>query len=102
MKSRKAAKQTTYRQKLLYVAVAACFSAQPVYANPVGGQVVRGTVGFSQQGSTLTVTNTPGAIVNWQQFNIGAGETTRFVSKLPIALSSTVLSALTPAASSVT
>lgn len=80
MKSRKVV-QRSYRQKLLYVAVAACFSVQPVYANPVGGQVVRGGASFSQQGNTLTITNTPGAIVNWRQFSIGAGETTRFIQQ---------------------
>lgn len=80
MKSR-SGKKDTFRQKLLYVAVAACFSSQPAYANPVGGQVVRGSASISQQGGVMTVTNTPGTIVNWQKFSIGTGETTRFVQQ---------------------
>jgi filamentous hemagglutinin family protein len=33
---------------------------------------------FNQAGKVLTVTNSPGAIINWQKFNIQAGETTHF------------------------
>ncbi|MBL8382457.1 MAG: filamentous hemagglutinin N-terminal domain-containing protein, partial [Burkholderiales bacterium] len=40
--------------------------------------VTHGSAGFQTQGKTLTVTNTPGAIINWQSFSIGQGETTRF------------------------
>src|SRR4051812_26690383 len=48
-------------------------------ANPTGGVVVNGQVSFSQaQPNQLTVTNSPGAIINWQGFSIGANETTRF------------------------
>lgn len=47
-------------------------------ANPVGPQVAAGAATFNAGGKTLTVTNTPGTILNWQSFNIGAGETTRF------------------------
>jgi len=80
MKSR-SDKKSSFRQKLLYVAVAACFSSQPAYANPVGAQVVRGSANISQQGSVMTVVNTPGTIVNWQNFSIGTGETTRFIQQ---------------------
>ena len=49
------------------------------HANPSGASVVSGTVTFSQpNASTLNITNTPGAIVNWQQFGIAQGELTRF------------------------
>ena len=53
----------------------------PTYANPLGGQVVGGSANIAGQGSThVTVTQTtPSAIINWNTFNIGAGETTRFV-----------------------
>ncbi|MGE0559485.1 MAG: beta strand repeat-containing protein [Burkholderiales bacterium] len=47
-------------------------------ANPVGPQVAAGSATFNTAGKTLTVTNTPGAILNWQFFSIGAGELTRF------------------------
>jgi filamentous hemagglutinin family protein len=40
--------------------------------------VVNGSATFQQLGNKLTVTNTPGAAINWQSFNIGAGATTHF------------------------
>jgi filamentous hemagglutinin family protein len=52
----------------------------PAAANPLGPQVVGGAASVSGVGtSTVTVTQTTqNAIINWQQFNIGAGELTRF------------------------
>jgi filamentous hemagglutinin family protein len=64
--------------RLGVAAVAACFIAGPVLSNPVNPTVVNGTATFNQTGKVLTVTNSNGAIINWQQFNIGAGETTHF------------------------
>ena len=48
------------------------------WANPQGQQVVRGSASFQANGNTLTVTNTPGAAINWQSFSIKANETTHF------------------------
>ena len=48
------------------------------WANPQGQQVVQGSASFQAQGNTLTVTNTPGAAINWQSFSIKANETTHF------------------------
>jgi filamentous hemagglutinin family protein len=48
-------------------------------ALPLNPTVVNGAASFSQAGSTLTVTNSNGAIINWQRFRIAAGETARFV-----------------------
>jgi filamentous hemagglutinin family protein len=50
-------------------------------ANPLGSQVVGGTANVQGQGtSTVTVTqSTQNAIINWQTFNIGSGESTQFV-----------------------
>ncbi len=66
------------RQQLLSLSVAACFSAG-AYALPTDPVVVNGMASFNQAGNVLTVTNTNGAIINWQTFGIAAGETTRFV-----------------------
>ncbi len=52
-----------------------------VQALPTGSQIVNGNVSMTTQGSTLTVTNTPNSIINWQGFSIAAGETTRFVQQ---------------------
>ena len=60
------------------LAVAACFAVAPALSNPVNPVVVSGTAAFSQVGSVLTVTNSNGAIINWEKFSIKAGETTHF------------------------
>lgn len=74
--------------RLGVAAVAACFIAGPVLPNPVNPTVVNGTATFSQAGNVLTVTNSNGAIIDWQKFSINAGETTHFAQT---AASSTVL-----------
>lgn len=48
-------------------------------ANPTGGVVTQGDATFSTSGSHLTVTTSGNTGINWQSFNIGAGETTTFV-----------------------
>ena len=63
----------------LALAVAACFVPLLAWANPQGQVVVSGSASFAQQGNTLTITNSPGAIIHWNDFSIKAGETTRFV-----------------------
>ena len=74
--------------RLGVAAVAACFIAGPVLSNPLNPTVVNGTATFSQAGNVLTVTNSNGAIIDWQKFSINAGETTHFAQT---AASSTVL-----------
>ncbi|MEW6313419.1 MAG: filamentous hemagglutinin N-terminal domain-containing protein [Pseudomonadota bacterium] len=78
----KAGKQVfPWQRKALAVAVASCFAITPVYANPTGASVVNGQVDISQQGNVLSITNSPGAIINWQSFSIGANELTRFIQQ---------------------
>ena len=53
----------------------------PAVANPLGAQVVSGNASVQGQG-TANVTVTQGsdkAIINWNSFNIGANEATRFI-----------------------
>ncbi|WP_029143862.1 filamentous hemagglutinin N-terminal domain-containing protein [Methyloversatilis discipulorum] len=61
--------------------VAAMAAALPglVIANPTGHQIVQGQVGIQAQGSTLNITASDRAIINWKQFSIQPGETTRFI-----------------------
>lgn len=49
-------------------------------ALPTGQQVVSGAVSFatSIDNKTLTITNSPNSIINWQGFSIAAGERTTF------------------------
>ena len=65
----------------LAVIVAACSIAQLAYANPVGPTVVNGSASFSTQGNLLSVTNSPGAILNWHSFSNGQGEITKYVPR---------------------
>ena len=54
--------------------------SQPLQALPTGAQVVHGSATFAQPNiNTLNVTNSHNAIINWQQFNIGVGQTTNFI-----------------------
>jgi filamentous hemagglutinin family protein len=49
-----------------------------VFANPTGMTVSHGSAIVQQNGSQLTVTASQNAFLNWQSFNIVAGETTTF------------------------
>ena len=50
------------------------------HANPVGPTVVHGTAQFARPDtSTLNVTNSANAIINWQGFSIDSAEVTRFI-----------------------
>ncbi|MCA3270047.1 MAG: hypothetical protein INF44_06850, partial [Thalassospira sp.] len=48
-------------------------------ANPEGGVVVGGAASIAAQGNTTTITQTSDrAAINWNSFDIKAGETTEF------------------------
>ncbi|MHB1115484.1 two-partner secretion domain-containing protein [Sideroxydans sp.] len=66
-----------HRFKLSTMAVL-CLLSFGAQANPTGGNVVNGSATFNASGNTLTVTNTPGTIINWQDFSIQQNEITRF------------------------
>lgn len=54
----------------------------PAAANPLNPTLVHGSFGLNQpNGLTLEITNSPGTIINWEAFNIGVGETTRFLQQ---------------------
>jgi len=67
--------------KPVYAAILLAFTAPSAIANPVNPTVVSGSASFAASGNTLTVTNTPGTIINWQGFSIGATEITRFAQQ---------------------
>jgi len=72
--------KTRLRLKPLIFALACSFTLQ-AQANPTGAQVVSGTANIKQSGNLLTVYNSPNAIINWQGFSIGAGQTTNFIQQ---------------------
>src|SRR5688572_18546528 len=82
------------RLKLMTIALSACFAGGFAHAAPVGPTVVNGRATFAAHGNVLSVTNSPGAIINWRQFSIGAGETARFVQ---LSAASSVLNRVTGA-----
>ena len=67
---------------LVAASISLAFAHASIWANPTGPQVISGQVNFQQpNASVLNVTNSPGAIINWQGFSIGASEVTRFVQQ---------------------
>ena len=63
----------------MFLLLACGLPAHPVHANPLGGSVSQGNASFSSQGSQFTIQTSDHAVINWQSFNIGAGQTTTFV-----------------------
>ncbi len=68
----------TYKAIALGVSLAL---ASPAYSNPSGLSVVSGQATVNHVGNLTQITNTPGAILNWQQFNIDVGQTTQFIQE---------------------
>lgn len=89
-----------FRSRLLPASLAAVVaSSLPALANPGGGIVASGDVSFSGGAGGLTVTQgSRRAIINWNDFSIGAGEWTKFV--LPDASSAVLNRVVTGAPSS--
>ena len=62
------------------IAALAAFSfTLNVLANPTGMTVQSGRASLSASGSQLNITAANNTILNWQSFNIAAGETTTFI-----------------------
>jgi filamentous hemagglutinin family protein len=68
-------------RKVLPVLIAGCFACGPAFANPSGAQVVSGHAAISSSGNVLNITNSPGAIINWNTFSINPGELTQFLQQ---------------------
>jgi len=55
-----------------------CLTSASVFANPAGMTVVSGSARATQNGSHLSINVSQNAFLNWNSFNIRAGETTTF------------------------
>ena len=66
--------------KIISMAAAFSMASWPVLANPQGGAVVGGsaTINQSSPGTTIINQTSTHAIINWNDFSIGAGELTDF------------------------
>lgn len=68
------------KQSSLVFTIGLILANQAAFANPTGAQVVQGTASFTNPSThVLNVTNSRNAVINWQSFNIGAGQTTNFI-----------------------
>lgn len=68
--------------KAIALSIHLAFCSGTVLANPSGAQVANGQVAFAQSNpASLQVTNSPGAVINWQSFSIAPGEITRFIQQ---------------------
>ncbi len=70
---------TSRRSVWLAVLVFSAGRASQVFANPTGLTVGAGQASTQQLGSQLNITVSQLAVLNWQNFNIAAGETTSFL-----------------------
>jgi filamentous hemagglutinin family protein len=70
----------------------ACVLAGNASANPTGAEIVAGQVDIAASPNRLLITNSPGAIINWQSFSILPGELTQFIQQ---SSSSSVLNRIT-------
>jgi filamentous hemagglutinin family protein len=82
-----------HRPLALALALAACFAAAPLRAQPVAAQAIHGAAALSRSGANLTVTTQNGAgtnhsAINWQSFNVPGGSTTHFAQ--PTAASTSI------------
>ena len=69
------------RVSKLALAVSLAFNGAAQAALPTGAQVASGSAQIGTVGNTMTVTNSPSAIINWQSFSIGQSEAVRFVQQ---------------------
>jgi filamentous hemagglutinin family protein len=82
-----------HRPLALALALAACFAAAPLRAQPVAAQAIHGAATLARSGANLTVTTQNGAgtnhsAINWQSFNVPGGSTTHFAQ--PTAASTSI------------
>ncbi|MBI2800668.1 MAG: filamentous hemagglutinin N-terminal domain-containing protein, partial [Gammaproteobacteria bacterium] len=69
-------------QSLAVALIVGLASGSSAEANPAGAEIANGQASFATpDAATLNITNSPGAILNWQQFSIAPPETTRFIQQ---------------------
>ena len=79
--SHKKSTLVTFRKSLIAATISTTL-ASPASANPQGSSIVSGSVNInSTVPRELLISNTPGAIINWQGFSIQSNEITRFLQQ---------------------
>jgi len=80
-------KPSKHRHRLRLAAeVMLYFFAARAFANPTGLSVVAGSASAQSSGSQLNVTAGNNAVLNWQSFNLAAGEKTVFTQPSPTSI----------------
>ena len=70
---------TSFAINTLSACLLLAFSAA-THALPTGGVVADGAAGIANSASATTITQTsPNAVINWQSFGVGAGQTVQFI-----------------------
>ena len=80
----KSALSRVFNYRKVCLAVATCFATGTGFAArigelPSGAVVTAGVATLAQSGNNLTITNSNGAIINWQTFSIGNGGRVEFI-----------------------
>ncbi len=70
--------KTDLLNKLFSILTLLFFNVNIAFALPSGQQVVNGNATFNTKGNSLTITNTPNTIINWQNFSIFSNEAVLF------------------------
>ena len=68
-----------FKKSKVAVCIASLCITTAVGANPVGEEVVHGSAAFERLGNELNITNSDGAIINWQDFSIAQDEAVNFL-----------------------
>lgn len=69
-------------RRLLNLAILTILYPAPLLANPEGAQIISGQVSINNSTpGVTTITNSPNAIIHWQNFNIAQNEITRFIQQ---------------------
>lgn len=79
-----AARGPAWRLRPIVAALAAGIAFLPqasVAQLPVGPDIVQGTADISVAAQRMDIANSPGAVLNWQGFSIGAGSTVHFAQQ---------------------
>jgi len=89
MKSFKKSKRNSslFKRTALSLAVLTVIHTGAAHANPNGAQVVNGQVSINHVAGMTTITNSPGAIINWQNFSIAKVKSPSSFNKAAKALS---------------
>ncbi len=74
-------KHTRFSNTVLGSALGVLLGVGSAFGNPTDPTVISGSASFETAGSALNVTNTPGAIIDWNSFSIGRDEITQFIQQ---------------------